>query len=173
MDVGSYPEQLRPDGSTEHVATAPSDTPLFVAAGCRCETVQVVCNLRFSPPLSRQTLSSRIWGEKLTLRLGVPSQYSIPGAATQFSNTIYDPGSHPARSLLLGPRLTALLYPTGDVVVTATSHSEQTAVDAARAVVDITMQAGGGGGGEGGLYFTGMTACSYPLLGCGPSSHHI
>lgn len=89
---------------------------VFVADGCRCEVVQVVCSLRFSPPLARPALALRTWAEKLTLQCGTPAQFTLPalgGGITTHPSSVYDPAAHPARSLLLGQRLTALVYPTG------------------------------------------------------------
>ena len=130
-------------GLVESETPGPSSSTTFVADGCSCECIQVVCSLRFSPPLLKQGLGSRGWAEKLLLMRGVPPQFSLQsstGAATSCHSTSYDPTAHPARSLLMGPKLTALVYPTGVVVTTGTDRSELAVAKAAREAVEVAMQ---------------------------------
>lgn len=84
----------------------------------------------------------RTWAEKLAQRCAVPAQFSLQNASggqTHHPSTIFDPMAHPARSLLLGPRLTALVYPNA-IVASGANHSELAVAHAARDALEIASQ---------------------------------
>jgi TATA-box binding protein (TBP) (component of TFIID and TFIIIB) len=97
----------------------------FSAAGCVCRVEQVVVSLQTQPPPKAVLAKTLLWVEALAKLYGI---VATPGVQV----TVYGSIAHPSRSLLLGSRLTALIYPTGLIVAQGVGHPEEVVVQALR-----------------------------------------